>query len=119
MHPCVFEIDPTFQAESGGRWEKLADVLVKLPNPLGTRYVYLIPSGTCSPLLRHPDILRADPDLLSRKRSATLAWVKQQGSASVNGFWFAMQKGEHEFATVYAPGYDAALNSSLAGTGVA
>jgi hypothetical protein len=113
LRPCRFSIDPQYQADQRGRWRELADVLVNFPNPLRTRHVYLIPSGSCSPLLRHPVILRSDPELLQCKREATEEFVHNNLPKSIEGFWFPMRKGEAEVATVYAPLYDKALNASL------
>jgi hypothetical protein len=93
LRPCQFQIAPDYQSD--------------------TEHVYLIPSGACSPLLRHSDILRTDPGLLDRKRKATAEFCHSCGAAPVDGFWFTMRKGEIEFAAIYAPRYDAALNESL------
>lgn len=115
LHPCTFTIVPTYESDPRRRWHDLADVLVSFPNPLGTRHVYLIPSGSCAPLLRHSDILRTEPGLLERKRDATRKYAQSHMNLPIEGFWFSMRKGEVDIATVYAPSYDRALNASLAG----
>jgi hypothetical protein len=115
LYPCTFVIHPSYQTDPRGRWQQLADVLVRFPNPLRTRDVYLIPSGLCSPLLRHSDILRTEPELLERKRAATVDFVQRQAQSVLAGFWFALKRRESEVVTVYAPTYDAALNASLQG----
>jgi hypothetical protein len=113
LRPCQFQIAPDYQSDVRGRWRRLGDVLVTFSSPVPTEHVYLIPSGACSPLLRHSDILRTDPGLLDRKRKATAEFCHSCGAAPVDGFWFTMRKGEIEFAAIYAPRYDAALNESL------
>src|ERR1019366_9156963 len=117
LRPCEFTVDPRYQNDPRGRWRELADVLVKIPNPLHnplhTPAVYLIPSGSCSPLLRHSVMLRSEPDLLERKRRATEDFVRRYACGKIQGYWFAMSIGQAEVATVYAAAYDAALNASL------
>lgn len=113
LRACQFSIDPGYQHDPLGRWDNLADLLVEFPNPLNTRYVYLIPSGSCSPLLRHSIILRSDPGFLKRKREATREFVRHNLEQNIEGFWFPMRKGEAEIATIYAASYDRALNASL------
>jgi hypothetical protein len=113
LYACSFRINPSFQSDRLGRWRKYGDVLVDFPNPLQTRYVYLIPSGGATPLLRHTQILKEDPNLLEDKRKATMRFVNDWEGRELKGFWFCMRKGEIQIATVYSPAYDKFLNSSL------
>jgi hypothetical protein len=118
QHDCEFAVCRNYQDDPLGRWDTLADVLVRVQprNPLGTPAVYLIPSGACSARLRHSVMLRSDPALLERKRAATEDFVRRNAGSSIRGVWFAMRVGGvdgAEVATVYAPSYDAALNRSL------
>ena len=80
LRPCSFHVNEAYERDPLDRWQKLADVLVDLPechNSLKTEYVYLIPSGGVSPFLRHSQLLRTDPTLLQRKREATVRFIKK------------------------------------------
>ena len=113
LYVCSFTVNSRYRSDPLGRWRKLGDVLVNFPNPLHTRYVYLIPSGGTTPLLRHSMILKEDPALLEHKRLATERFVEKLNGCELKGYWFAMRKGEIQFATVYSSQYDRYLNSSL------
>lgn len=115
LFPCSFLISPTYQSDPLDRWQELADIEVVFPqgNPLGTRHVYLIPSGLATPLFRHSIRLRSEPSLLAHKRQTSKKFADEKRGRELKGFWFGMRKGEVEIAAVYCPAYDAFLNSSL------
>lgn len=106
MKECKFRINPRYQGQ--GRWGSLADVLVHFDEspPMGTQYVFLIPSGNVPPELRHSIRLKNEPNLLESKRKATRDFIDSVGNKHLNGVWFPMHRGKHSFATVYCSSYD-------------
>ena len=115
LHPCKFTIDPAFEEDPLKRWKRLADVLVRADIPGNTKRLYLIPSGLTTPFLRHSGLLKTDPSLLKLKRDATRVFAKRSLALGqqLDGYWFALKKGELEIPTVYSPTYDAFLNQQL------
>ena len=86
--PCTFQINRSYEFDPLRRWETFADVLVNCPTTLGTPYVYLIPSGGCSPLLRHSVFLKNDAELLEKKRRFTTAYVSGNWAVTCLVFGF-------------------------------
>lgn len=116
LHPCTFQIDESFQTDPLNRWERLGDVLVRCEVPGSAPYVYLIPSGACTPMLRHSLMLKTDPELLSKKRTFTTLFASKHVNLELHGYWFPMRVGPEmvvEVPTVYAREYDLFLNTSF------
>ena len=115
LHPCSFFIKPDYKNDRLGRWRKLADIEVEV---VGENFppnfqVYLIPSGSATPLLRHSHILKTDPSLLERKRSASIKFAEEWMERELKGTWFIMKMGELDVPTVYSLEYDKFLNYSI------
>lgn len=116
LRDCTFRIHPSYAADPLGRWAKLGDILLECRTALANPYVYLIPSGACSPLLRHTLFLREFPDLLKRKQVFSRRFVDRNQISTLCGYWFAMRVVDpifDEVSTVYCPDYDRYLNLSL------
>lgn len=115
LHLCSFFIHDRYQTDRCRRWERLGDVEVYFPegNPLGTRNVYLIPSGLTINLLGHTLILQSDREQLEMKRKATESFCTQYKKKEIKGFWFVMKKNKAEIATVYSEIYDVFLNEKF------
>lgn len=117
LHPCSFFIKPDYKNDRLGRWQSLADIEVEvIGDKISPKYhVYLIPSGSATALLRHSHILKTDPRLLERKRSASIKFAKEWMRRELKGAWFIMKIGELDVPTVYAQEYDKFLNYSIQG----
>jgi len=112
LQPCSFTISRDYASDKLNRWKNCADILVDFPNPLKTRWVYLIPSGLTTPFLTHPSRLFVDPSLLEHKRRASIEFIEQFGDQKIKGAWFPLSKNGVDHATVYSISYDRFLNKS-------
>jgi hypothetical protein len=117
FHPCSFFIKPDYKNDPLGRWQSLADIEVEvIGDEISPEYhIYLIPSGSTTALLRHSQILKTDPSLLERKRSASIKFANEWMRRELNGVWFFMKIVELDVPTVYSPEYDKFLNHSIQG----
>ncbi|MEW6731008.1 MAG: TIR domain-containing protein [Acidobacteriota bacterium] len=112
LNPCKFTINPRYKLDPLGRWNKLADLLVDFHNPLGTRYVYLIPSGIAPKEYTDTGWWKTNPILLNEKREVTEKFASEKDGHEIKGYWFALRRDDKEYVTIYSEEYDQFLNLS-------
>jgi len=112
---CSFVIHPRFMTHGAKRWEKWADLLVRLDHAPRRGYVYLIPSSSAPRELRDPGYLTFNTKFLELKRTFTKEFADLKRGSKLQGFWF--YKSMRESATlaiqVYSEEYDDFLSSRL------
>jgi class 3 adenylate cyclase len=118
LHPCKFHI-MFHHYPTKNRWQTLADVQVEvidgLPSEDWAKEAYLIPSVRALPELRDSKLLRADSQLLTRKRTATEKFIAEWKHHELDGAWFKMRTRMGDATGVYCLAYDLFLNASLTG----
>lgn len=89
------------------RWSDHADVLVRFPNPLKTRHVFLIPSRAAPEEYTNRKFWDEHPEYLEEKRKAASEFLKKYDKKELIGVWFPHTlKNQKAYATVYSSAFD-------------
>ncbi len=117
LSPCTFTLNSKYKLDPYSRWKNLADVLVNFRNPLGTRYVFMVPSGAAPEEYHYTDWWLKSPQLLAEKRGITEQFVKDNLGVELTGAWYPMRRNNIDYTTVYCSRYDKALSTTSGHTG--